>query len=364
MIKIFLITQQAGPNAFSKESVDKYFDFTVKYDPTYILIDHHVESDITLICRHFFEKFTPYLEQNNKLCYFITTDYSTEFPSKNYIAEEHYGVLVDIIVSMEDNKNPYHCYYNSNIPIYNLENVEKIYTCYNNRADEHRYMLIDNLYKENLFDDGIITIRDPNNESVSSRYKFEYYNGTRLIDDDSDWAPNKHHYENANSIPKSYFKGLIDIVTESRYFPKEYFITEKTYKPLFTFKPFLVLGPRGYHKHLVNKLGIQLYYDWFDYSFDDEELLENRILGIVNNLKRLRQTDLHDLKLLYKKTVPILVYNKNQVINLAYNQYKILPSFMQNLINSGDKFEIKNNAGYTYTTFTKFINDIFIQGLL
>ena len=125
-----------------------------------------------------------------------------------------------------------------------------------------------------------------------------------------------------------------------------------------------MLGPQGYHKHLVNKLGIQLYYDWFDYSFDDEELLENRILGIVNNLKRLRQTDLHDLKLLYKKTVPILVYNKNQVINLAYNQYKILPSFMQNLINSGDKFEIKNNAGYTYTTLIKFINDIFIQGLL
>ena len=88
-----------------------------------------------------------------------------------------------------------------------------------------------------------------------------------------------------NHFPRSYFKGLIDIVTESRYLPGEHYLSEKTFKPLIGLKPFLVLSAQGYHTWLERK-GIKKY-NIFDYSFDNEPKLEDRVEGIIQNLKRL-----------------------------------------------------------------------------
>ena len=52
-------------------------------------------------------------------------------------------------------------------------------------------------------------------------------------------------------------------------------------------KPFLVLGPQGYHKWLQETKGIEMYDEIFDYGFDDEPLLEHRIEGIVQNIRLL-----------------------------------------------------------------------------
>ena len=54
------------------------------------------------------------------------------------------------------------------------------------------------------------------------------------------WVPNR--------VGPSYLRGVIDIVTESRIDKDEFYLSEKTNKPLLAHKPFLVVGAPGYHK--------------------------------------------------------------------------------------------------------------------
>lgn len=169
----------------------------------------------------------------------------------------------------------------------------KLFTCYNNRPSEHRHKLIDELAKHDLLNKGIVTYRHymeimpiEHPDATPPLETFNYYNGDPKLIDEEDFVLHIGNY-NCHNYPKSYFKGAIDIVTESRYEPGEYYMSEKTNKPLLAKKPFLVLGPQGYHKWLQETKGIEMYDEIFDYGFDDEPLLEHRIEGIVQNIRLL-----------------------------------------------------------------------------
>ena len=146
----------------------------------------------------------------------------------------------------------------------------KLFTSYNNSNKLHRNILVDVLAKNNLLNDGIVTILHPNIwPNRPGDYKFEYYDGTILKDEPS-FVLNSCDAFAPNSFPKSYLNGFIDIVTESTYEEDQFFLTEKTSKPISTLKPFLIVGPPKIHKFLYENYGVEYYDELFDYSFDDE----------------------------------------------------------------------------------------------
>ena len=64
--------------------------------------------------------------------------------------------------------------------------------------------------------------------------------GTELVDE-SDFVLNTTPEFGCQEFPKSYSRGAIDIVTESRVDPGELYLSEKTNKSLLGHKPFLVV---------------------------------------------------------------------------------------------------------------------------
>lgn len=62
------------------------------------------------------------------------------------------------------------------------------------------------------------------------------------------------------------------------------FYSEKTFRPISCFQPFIIFGQPGCNHHLKN-LGYKLYDNWFDLSFDYEEDYINRLMKILNVLK-------------------------------------------------------------------------------
>ena len=205
----------------------------------------------------------PWCEANNKKIYVMSPSqlHHCKYPNEEYPHVEHvewHGY--DMVNYNEINK-----YIISKNTLF--QNPSKLFVCYNRRQDIHRTLLIDQLEAHDLLEKGVVTYKLCRPDLV----------------DEEDFV--LHFMPAINHFPRSYFKGLIDIVTESRYLPGEHYLSEKTFKPLIGLKPFLVLSAQGYHTWLERK-GIKKY-SIFDYSFDNEPNLEDRVEGIIQNLKRL-----------------------------------------------------------------------------
>lgn len=179
-----------------------------------------------------------------------------------------------------------------------LKNPIKLFTCYNNRPSPHRTYLIDQLAKYYLLDHNIVTYKAFCEIHPVDRWS--YYNGTPALIDEEDYVCGSKPEYIPNAFPKSYFDGLIDVVTESRYLPNELYMSEKTAKPLMALKPFIVLGPPEYHQWLREHKKIEMYDEIFDYSFDTEPDYKKRANGIVHNLIALKNRDYDEILQLVK----------------------------------------------------------------
>jgi hypothetical protein len=242
-------------------------NFVDRLNPTLdgIIAMSGTEMETDVIFGELMKLCQPWCEANNKKIYVMSPSqlHHCKYPNEEYPHVEHvewHGY--DMVNYNEINK-----YIISKNTLF--QNPSKLFVCYNRRRDTHRSELINQLDNHNLLEKGVVT------------YKL---NRSDLVDEEDFVLHAKPEY-GINHFPRNYFKGLIDIVTESRYLPGEHYLSEKTFKPIVGLKPFLVLSAQGYHTWLERK-GIKKY-SIFDYSFDNEPNLEDRVEGIIQNLKRL-----------------------------------------------------------------------------
>lgn len=177
---------------------------------------------------------------------------------------------------------------------------DKLYITMNKAPKFHRALVMDLLYKNDLFKDGYLIYRE------LSRYEFKYWKQEVLLLDQKD----EKNLFNQEIVPYQYTNALFQIVTESH--ENFFFLTEKTAIPLFFEKPFIVAGSKDYHKNLKT-LGFKLYEELFDYSFDEIEDLQDRYTSLIESLKKIPYN--FDINLIYDK----LRYNKGLALEYASN---------------------------------------------
>ena len=262
---------------------------------------------------------------NNKIINLITTSRSGYVRSW-ILAEPTYGLVYGFMFSHKVSLN-----YLSNeknfVSINNQSppqqiNPNKLFTCYNHNYAEPRGRLVDLLARDGLIDSNIVTFHYP------ERYKWTYHNGSRLVDE-VDFELNKPNtLFSPYIVPKSQTSAFMDIVTESRYNSNEYFITEKTLKSVMLFRPFLVLSCQGFHRYLVDRFGFKLYDEIFDYEFDAKGLVEDRIEGIIANVKQIRK-QVSKSNQLYDSIRPKLIHNKNRIEEIFATKELIVPQSLK-----------------------------------
>ena len=71
-------------------------------------------------------------------------------------------------------------------------------------------------------------------------------------------------------------------------------------------------------------MGFELYDELFDYSFDTDGKLPNRINGIIDNINNLKDKD---YELLKQKVKDKVEHNYNKIVELATTR-KYVPDFM------------------------------------
>ena len=105
------------------------------------------------------------------------------------------------------------------------------------------------------------------------------------------------------------------------------FYSEKTFRPISCFQPFIIYGQTGCNHYLEN-LGYKLYSDWFDLSFDFEEDYIKRyqkLLSVVEDTcKQLTNMDKKQQIAWKYKNQEVLIHNINTMNSHAYTTKKLL----------------------------------------
>jgi len=207
--------------------------------------------------------------------------------------------------------------------------IDKLYMCLNGAPRPHRLLMLQALYENNLWNQGYISWLG-NSKCYKSYHSDE--NLHRHYNNFGDWLKQSFHLPSSiklakfgydidmpntyqNTRPPEIKKCLFHIVTETE--SEYFFLTEKTMMPLMFGKPFLVVGCKGFHTEYLKEYGFALHPE-IDYSFDREDREEDRIAGIISQLKRFVDKDYGAL---YNQMYPVLSYNSRLVSEIYANTF-------------------------------------------
>lgn len=222
----------------------------------------------------------------------------------------------------------------------------------NNKPKKHRGMVLDLLVKNNILNKGLFSWRETTNWWTED-FKFKYWE-EKIVDLDVD-QQQSYRYENYFFTDKILNSGsLINIIGESIHFNDSLFITEKTYKSILTSQPFICIGSQ-YQNLSLKLLGFELYDEIFDYTFDTDLNLENRVNGLVINVKSIVD---QNYKSIYEKIKHKVEFNKNRALELVkkdtYIPYNLIDNYHQNY----DIFENYISHGKIPTYFHEVMKNL------
>lgn len=288
----------------------------IELNPDVILLWCDVEYEAEHIFKDFLAQISDYIVRHNKPVIILYPGPSHRL-TENVLFEKTYGYYLINLLSIINSTS--HLDFN-NVHL----QADKLYTLYTNRGSPERIKIIDTLAREDMLGEGIVTFHGVRTHDQPN---WQYHDGSPLKDE-ADFVIGEHYAP--DRFPKSFFRGFVDIVCESRVDNNEFFTTEKTAKSIATLKPFLALSCQHYHRHLRDEYGVLPYSRIFDYSFDKCPDINDRIEGIVQNIQRLKSMNKNDV---HARLFDTLVHNKNQFINYGTLREKMVPNALEFILN-------------------------------
>lgn len=268
---------------------------------------------------------------DNKILKFKTSDKRINYYNNNYYICKS-GQFISECES-ENNKIVHKDYTYSIQEKINYEPKEKWFLNYNrNSARFHRPYLVNQLYKKNILDKGIVSLIQTNefDEMVKRnhsehRLKIDSEEVESWKENLSEWYPlvidngNEHEvawYHNFLSRKDEYEKTWFSLVSETSADDEFLFITEKTMKPIMNLHPFIINGNPNSLK-LLKSLGFKTFSKFWDESYDSEIDFKKRIDKILKIVDYLCNKTQDEMAELIKSMSDILHYNKKhlQTIN-------------------------------------------------
>jgi hypothetical protein len=167
----------------------------------------------------------------------------------------------------------------------------------------------------------------------SSKQITKWKKSLPLVVDRNDFNKN---WAGAVSYQHIHDQTIFQIVNETMvhdYYKCSLFYSEKTFRPIAQFQPFVIYGQPGINCYL-KEIGYKTYDEWFDLSFDEEEdpvirykKLLMSVKAAVSKLENMNKQEKIEWRF---KNVALLKHNFNTMINSAYSKNKLV-NFLETL---------------------------------
>lgn len=153
----------------------------------------------------------------------------------------------------------------------------KEYICLNRKPHPHRVRLVEQLKLNNVFDKGYVSLGLPGADAITIDAHFTEDQG---IGDEHGNIGIEEKFVSSKIKNDIFSLGDLDVwnrsylclVTETEFSnsnPNDFFISEKTWKPVLGYRPFFVYGQPKLRQYLKDN-GFDIFDDVFDYSVIDE----------------------------------------------------------------------------------------------
>jgi hypothetical protein len=334
--KAYIVQEYINSESPSYES---HINNIKEINPDSIVVFSTSEYDVEHIFREFISGIESWLEANNKTVTILSPGFDRKI-------SEHVVVNKNFAYYLQNQSNTLFKFEDVDFT-QNVNQADKLFTLYCHRSSGERINMIDTLAREHLLSDGIVTYHNAYRNGLPD---WKYHDGSPLVDEDT-FILSSQLERTPSYFPNSFFRGLVDIVCESRVNPKEYYPSEKTMKSVIAMKPFMVLSCQYFHKYLLEDYGIEPYTELFDYSYDNDPDINNRIEAIAENIKRIKGIDKH---ILYDRVKDKLAYNRQKFIDYGNNKEKMIPKALEFLL---DEHEVYGDVSSNFFEITKHMRN-------
>ena len=207
--------------------------------------------------------------------------------------------------------------------------------CLNRRIRPHRYAMIAMLHHNNLLENNLVSFSletgkdlncmgdkgmpdvDTMRKICGSRELMETY--MSYYDELNKISPRTIDYDNLTEIigtgyeqKEPYLDSYFSIVTETG-FPEPYSgATEKIFRPILHFHPFIVYGSQG-TLSMLRDLGFKTFSPYIDESYDSERTTFRRMQKITKEVKRICSMSKDEMHEWYYQMEDILIYNRELI---------------------------------------------------
>lgn len=127
----------------------------------------------------------------------------------------------------------------------------------------------------------------------------------------------KRHYNFRDNLTQLYQHIFVDIASESHVLGNTFFVTEKTTRPMWLKKPFIMFASKDYLDYL-HQMGVKTFCNFWSEEYDGYDGRERylRILALIDELAKKSKEELQEI---YQAMQPILEHNYNLLQTQSYN---------------------------------------------
>lgn len=214
-----------------------------------------------------------------------------------------------------------------------------LFLCYNLTARAHRLLLVAQLMAAGVVDRGLISWhghRCNDAENVIRRLgRSDLVPQVQQLIRTTPWVLDQGFAQALDFPHEHRAQTFLNLVSETETANDCRHVTEKTYRPLASGHPFLVLASPG-HLATLRDRGYHTFGRWWDESYDSEPDLDKRvraIVGIVEHLSRL---------------------SRQQLMHMRYEMQDTLAHNLETYTNSSTDAQRANGyAGYVYESIDR-----------
>jgi hypothetical protein len=216
------------------------------------------------------------------------------------------------------NFEPWNKYYENNVIDYKPIDNKYLFLSYNRQYRAYRIGFIIDLLEQAVFDKGLISLNrydyvfPPN--AKEEHINFILNNAPFVIDSKHDLNYNLA----INITTEDYERTFMSVISETLVDTDTLFFSEKIWKPIMVGHPFMLLGNKDSLKYLKG-LGYKTFDKWINESYDNEPNSRLRSLMISQELKRLSEKPLEELKQIREDMKEICQHNQDHY-KILYNQ--------------------------------------------
>ncbi len=185
-------------------------------------------------------------------------------------------------------------------------------------------------YKEELYPK-LPIVTELDKDSTFGKTIVDFYKNNRV--DMDTWNRHISPYVTISYVHEMYTNTYFNIVTETEYnWDREsivgntIYLSEKTLKPIFGMQPFIVVTNRGYLAFL-RELGFKTFPEFFDESYDEIEHPMKRMNAIVKEIKKICSLSKKELHNKYYSIFDKLEHNRNRLIEIVFDKKKVYGNY-------------------------------------